>query len=241
MAHLGYIYLLHLSHRFINIMLCTHCLLPNPTSPIFPALLLHAIKHLYCVSPIALLSIVSSATAEMEKNRMFQVRACIELYKGIYGFFCYLLTRLNILFTFFCLLLCSWCSVCSNALWSGWVGTQQCNSENHLPVPLSALPLDCLSAALRVSIQCDLCFVPELMTPVPRPFPVLSGHPHTFTCAVRAAHWHCPLPGMRASAVVTSLNGEVCPSWRSPYCTLWTFCLLAIAMTSLSSFMQIFD
>lgn len=76
---------------------CVHTVF-SPTQPA-PALLLHAIKHLHCLSPIALLSIVSSATAEMEKNRMFQVRACIELYKGIYRFFCYLLTQLNILFT----------------------------------------------------------------------------------------------------------------------------------------------
>lgn len=184
MAHLGYIYLLHLSHRFINIMLCTHCSLPSPTSPIIPAQLLHTIKHLHCLSKIALLSTVSSAIAEMEKNRMFQVRSCIELHKGIYRFFCYLLTQLNILLTFFCLLLCSWSSIRSNALWSGWVRAQKCNSKHHLPVPLSALLLDCLSAAPRVSIQWDLCFIPELMAPVSRPFPVRGGHPHTFPCAV---------------------------------------------------------
>lgn len=90
-----------LSHRFIYIMLCTHSLLPNPATPIFSALFLRAIKHLHCLSPVALLSTAFSAMAELEKNRVFQVRMCIRLYKGIYRFFCYFLTQLNILFAAF--------------------------------------------------------------------------------------------------------------------------------------------
>lgn len=212
-------------------------------APPAPALLLHAIKRLHCLSPIALLSIVSSATAEMEKNRMFQVRTCIQLYKGIYRFFCYLLTQLNILFTFFCLLLCSWCSICSNTLRSDWIRAQQWNSEHHLSVLIKwALPLDrlqhsvCPSSGTFAFSQAD--------GSCSQPFSCAywaSSHLHMCCTSSSLALPSARYKSLRWCHIIELHWGEVCPYWRSLYCTLWTFCLMAIAMTSLSSFLQIFD
>lgn len=68
-----------------------------------------------------------------------------------------------------------------------------------------------------------------------------SSHLHMCCTSSSLALPSARYKSLRWCHIIEHHWGEVCPYWRSLYCTLWTFCLMAIAMTSLSSFLQIFD